>query len=106
MHDNDSITGFLTMNVIPLASNWVRTSNLPNLGLQLQILISSGATAAQWVSVMQSAVALLPPTLAGFAACNICALSTSAGGAMAMLCDGINSDGIRLVGLLHLDEMY
>jgi hypothetical protein len=42
------------MNVIPLASNWVTTSNLPNRGLQSQLLISTGATAAQQVSVMQT----------------------------------------------------
>ncbi len=54
IHDNDSLTGLLTMNVIPLASNWVTTSNLPNLGLQLQILTSTGATAAQQVSVLQT----------------------------------------------------
>jgi hypothetical protein len=42
------------MNMIPLASNGVTTSNLPNLGLQLQILTSTGATAAQQVSVLQT----------------------------------------------------
>jgi hypothetical protein len=42
------------MNVIPLASNWVTTSNLPNCWLQLQILTGTGATAAQRVSVLQT----------------------------------------------------
>jgi hypothetical protein len=33
---------------------WGTTFNLPDLGLQLQILTSTGATAAQWVSVLQT----------------------------------------------------
>jgi hypothetical protein len=52
--------------------------------------------------VLRRAVALLPPTLTGFAACDISARSTRAGGAMVTLCDGINSDRIRLVGRWHL----
>jgi hypothetical protein len=42
------------MNVIPSASNWVTTSNLPNCGLQSQLLTSTEATAAQRVSVLQT----------------------------------------------------
>ena len=57
-------------------------------------------------ALLRQAVALLPPTLTDFAARDISARSTRAGGAMAMLCGGIDSDRIRLIGRWRSDEMY
>lgn len=68
---------------------------------------------APWSSVLPADVTnllrqavQLPPTLTDFAACDISARSTRAGGAMAMLCGGIDSDRIRLIGRWRSDEMY
>ena len=47
-----------------------------------------------------------PPALSDFSARDISARSTRAGGAMAMLCGGIDSDRIRLIGRWRSDEMY
>ena len=49
---------------------------------------------------------LLPPALTDFAASDISARSTRAGGAMAMLCGGIDSDRIRIISRWRSDEMY
>ena len=57
-------------------------------------------------ALLRRAVRLLPPSLADFSASDISARSTRAGGAMAMLCGGIDSDRIRLIGRWHSDEMY
>ena len=57
-------------------------------------------------TILRRAVALLPPSLTDFAANDISARSTRAGGAMAMLCGGIDSDRIRLIGRWRSDEMY
>ena len=53
--------------------------------------------------VRQAAVA--HPDL-GFAASDVSARSTRAGGAMALLCAGIDGDRIRLIGRWRSDEMY
>ena len=57
-------------------------------------------------TILRRAVTLLPPSLTDFAASDISARSTRAGGAMAMLCGGIDSDRIRLIGRWRSDEMY
>lgn len=57
-------------------------------------------------TLLRRAVALLPPALTDFATRDISARSTRAGGAMAMLCGGIDSDRIRLIGRWRSDEMY
>ncbi|KAI2512523.1 hypothetical protein MHU86_1976 [Fragilaria crotonensis] len=62
--------------------------------------------AADITSLLCRAVALLPPHLTDFAAHDISARSTRAGGAMAMLCGGIDSDRIRLIGRWRSDEMF
>ena len=56
--------------------------------------------------LLRRAVTLLPPSLTDFSARDISARSTRAGGAMAMLCGGIDSDRIRLIGRWRSDEMY
>ena len=57
-------------------------------------------------TLLRRAVGLLPPALTDFTARDISARSTRAGGAMAMLCGGIDSDRIRLIGRWRSDEMY
>lgn len=57
-------------------------------------------------SLLRSAVAILGPASLGFAATDISARSTRAGGAMAMLCGGVDADRIRLIGRWRSDEMY
>ena len=52
-------------------------------------------------SLLRRTVTLLPPSLT-----DISARSTRAGGAMAMLCGGIDSDRIRLIGRWRSDKMY
>ena len=61
---------------------------------------------ADVTTILRRAVGLLPPALTDFAASDISARSTRAGGAMAMLCGGIDSDRIRLIGRWRSDEMY
>ena len=51
------------------------------------------------------AAVLLNPDL-GISPSDVSARSTRAGGAMAMLCAGIDSDRIRLIGRWRSDEMY
>ena len=51
-----------------------------------------------------SAVALSPEL--GFSASDVSARSTRSGGAMALLCAGIDGDRIRLIGRWRSDEMY
>jgi hypothetical protein len=51
------------------------------------------------------AAVLLCPDL-GFAPSDVSARSTRAGGAMALLCAGIDGDRIRLIGRWKSDEMY
>lgn len=53
---------------------------------------------------LRAAVALSPDL--GIAPSDISARSTRAGGAMAMMCAGIDSDRIRLIGRWRSDEMY
>ena len=58
-------------------------------------------------TLFRRAVTLLPPFFTAFAARDISACSTRAGGAMAMLCGGIlDSDRIRLIGRWRSDKMY
>lgn len=57
-------------------------------------------------SLLRRAVTLLPSSLTDFSPRDISARSTRAGGAMAMLCGGIDSDRIRLIGRWRSDEMY
>jgi hypothetical protein len=61
---------------------------------------------ADITALLRQAVRLLPPSLTDFSANDISARSTRAGGAMAMLCGGIDSDRIRLIGRWRSDEMY
>ena len=61
---------------------------------------------ADVTTLLRCAVTLLPPTLTNFAAQDISARSTRASGAMAMLCGGIDSDRIRLIGRWRSDKMY
>jgi hypothetical protein len=61
---------------------------------------------ADVTDLLRRAVRLLPPSLTDFSAADISARSTRAGGAMAMLCGGIDSDRIRLIGRWRSDEMY
>jgi hypothetical protein len=60
---------------------------------------------ANITALLRRAVRLLPPSLTDFSASVISARSTRAGGAMALLCGGIDSDRIRLIGRWHSDEM-
>ena len=53
---------------------------------------------------VRAAVALHPDL--GFTASDVSARSTRAGGAMALLCAGIDGDRIRLIGRWKSDEMY
>ena len=53
---------------------------------------------------IRAAVALHPDL--GFTASDVSARSTRAGGAMALLCAGIDGDRIRLIGRWKSDEMY
>ena len=53
---------------------------------------------------LRSAVALSPDL--GFSASDVSARSTRSGGAMALLCAGIDGDRIRLIGRWRSDEMY
>ena len=62
--------------------------------------------AADVTALLRRAVRILPPSLSDFSAHDISARSTRAGGAMAMLCGGIDSDRIRLIGRWRSDEMY
>ena len=62
--------------------------------------------AADVTNLLRRAVAFLPPSLTDFAASDISARSTRAGGAMVMLCGGVDSDRIRLIGRWRSDEMY
>ena len=55
-------------------------------------------------ALLRSAVALSPGL--GFAATDVSARSTRSGGAMALLCAGIDGDRIRLIGRWRSDEMY
>ncbi|KAI2505100.1 hypothetical protein MHU86_9288 [Fragilaria crotonensis] len=57
-------------------------------------------------SLLRFAVALLPSSLTDFSPRDISACSTRAGVAMAMLCGGIDSDRIRLIGRWRSDEKY
>ena len=59
-----------------------------------------------FTTLLRRAVSHLPPSLCDFCASDISARSTRAGGAMAMLCGGIDSDRIRLIGRWRSDEMY
>ena len=62
---------------------------------------------ADVTALLRRAERLLPPSLSDFSANDISARSTRAGGAsMAMLCGGIDSDRIRLIGRWQSDEMY
>ena len=60
---------------------------------------------ANITTLLRRAVRLLPPSLTDLSASDISARCTHAGGAMAMLCGGINLDHIRLIGRLHFDEL-
>ena len=54
MHDNDSIIGYFTVNVIPCASNWGQpTVNLLYHGTKLPIVTRTGMTTAQPMFVLQ-----------------------------------------------------
>jgi hypothetical protein len=53
---------------------------------------------------LRAAVRLHPSF--GFSVSDVSARSTRAGGAMALLCGGIDSDRIRLIGRWRSDEMY
>ncbi|KAI2493227.1 hypothetical protein MHU86_21301 [Fragilaria crotonensis] len=55
-------------------------------------------------ALLRSAVALSPGL--GFSAKDVSARSTRSGGAMALLCAGIDGDRIRLIGRWRSDEMY
>ena len=57
-------------------------------------------------SLLRTSVTLLGPAALGFATADISARATRAGGAMAMLCGGVDSDRIRLIGRWRSDEMY
>ena len=57
-------------------------------------------------TLLHQVVRLLPPSLSDFAASDISARSTRAGGTMAMLCGGIDSDRNCLIGRWRSDEMY
>ena len=63
-------------------------------------------TPSDVTALLRHALLLLPPSLTDFSAQDISARSARAGGAMAMLCGGIDSDRIRLIGRWRSDEMY
>jgi hypothetical protein len=60
---------------------------------------------ADITALLRRTARLAPPEW-GFAPSDISARSLRAGGAMAMLCAGIDSDRIRLIGRWRSDEMY
>jgi hypothetical protein len=100
----------------PVAALTRRLLHLHAVGITLTTTINSMCMSAEapWhfvcpadiTALLRRAVALLPPAFSDFAAGDISARSTRAGGAMAMLCGGINSNCIRLIGRWGSDEMY
>ncbi|KAI2491001.1 hypothetical protein MHU86_23569 [Fragilaria crotonensis] len=59
-----------------------------------------------YTSLLRFAVALFPSSLTDFSPRDVSACSRRAGGAMAMLCGGIDSERIRLIGRWRSDEKY
>ena len=68
--------------------------------------ISSLPTSPRTCTAQYMSRSVLSSPELGFASSDVSARSTRAGGAMALLCAGIDEDRIRLIGRWKSDEMY
>ena len=89
-----------------------RVLHLRNHGARRTTPLNAYYSNERWLYVLPADITALLRAAArhapawGFSPADISARSTRAGGAMAMLCGGIDSDRIRLIGRWRSDEMY